>query len=227
MKVRQKIISLFVSILLLTGLLVHWQLVGASLVCNSQGITITGADANWCNSTTSPPGTLSNLLNMVMPRVAADYARSIASFTLNAVPNGLDTVLEQVTNRIGFDYARANRHTTLDFPIALVNDTAAPQLVGTVSQTAIGTTDIRIQWLTNEFATSHVSYGTTSGNYPNTVTDELFVKNHTAVITDLQTDVIYYFRVSSTDPSGNTFQSSEMSFTITPEIYVYLPIVTR
>ncbi|VAW35400.1 hypothetical protein MNBD_CHLOROFLEXI01-982, partial [hydrothermal vent metagenome] len=65
------------------------------------------------------------------------------------------------------------------------------------------------------------------GNYSETVSDALDVVQHQVTLTGLQEDVVYYYRVSSSDLSGNTFQSAERTFEVISEMFVYLPMITR
>ncbi len=222
MKIRQKIIplfALFVVAVVLLAVIIPQQLAARPL-CNSQGFTITGADANWCFSTTSLSATFSNLLDLVAPRVGFDYARANYLVGLTAVPPTMATALDQVAARVGFDYARSNRSETLQFPVDLVNDTTNPQLTGNITESTSGANSSKIIWTTNEFADSIVQYGATPGNYTQTVSDNLYVTTHQVTLTGLQEGVAYYYRVSSSDLSGNTFQSAERTFEFIPQTYL-------
>ena len=197
------------------------------LACNSAGFVITGADANWCESTTVVPGPLSSLLNQVLPRVAADYARAILRLPLTAVPTALNNNLALVADRVGLDYARANLRVPLAFPVNVVNDTAVPQLLGSVIVTPAGPTESQVNWTTNELSNSRVQFGTQPGSYTGDILDSLYVTNHSVRLSGLQEGVTYYYKLSSTDLSGNTFNSQEYTFTFTPETKVYLPVIIR
>ncbi|MEK7635363.1 MAG: fibronectin type III domain-containing protein [Patescibacteria group bacterium] len=90
-------------------------------------------------------------------------------------------------------------------------------IVSNVAAIDIGTSSSAIRWNTNKLADSKVYYGTTS---PVTIgaADTLFVSsgtlllNHKINLTDLIPDKTYYFKVVSTDSSGNAATSSELSF---------------
>ena len=81
--------------------------------------------------------------------------------------------------------------------------------------------------MTDEFADSKVMYGTSSGSYPETVSDPLFVKEHTIVLPDILLDTPYYYKVRCTDLSANTGTSAEQEFTLTLEKYIFLPLLQK
>lgn len=230
MKIRQTVIPLFallvMGIMALTAVLPQ-RLSAEPLACNSTGFIITGADANWCESTTAVPNPLSSLLNQVLSRVAADYARAILRLPLTAVPAPLNNNLALVADRVELDYARANLRVPLAFPVDVVNDTAVPQLLGSVTVTPAGPTESQIAWTTNEVANSRVQFGTQPGSYTGDVLDGLYVTNHAVRLSGLQEGITYYYKLSSADLSGNTFTSQEYMFTFTPETKTYLSLVIR
>lgn len=230
MNIKQKIIPLFTLFMVtavLLAVVIPQQLAAEPLACNSTGFVITDADANWCESTTDLSGVFNTLLDLVAPRVAFDYARANYMVELTAVSPAMNTALNQVADRIGFDYARSNQQMSLSFPVELVNDTAVPQLVGEVTATPLGGMESQIGWVTNELATSRVQFGTQPGNYTGDVLSTLYVKDHRMTLTGLQDGTTYYYKLSSTDLSGNTFNSQEYTFTFTEETNVYLPMIVR
>lgn len=101
-------------------------------------------------------------------------------------------------------------------------DTTAP----TISSKSVDTdvTEATITWVTNEEATSAVSYAMTSLNAtsttPTTKTNGTLVKNHSVELTNLTASTTYYFIVHSKDAAGNTATSTEMTFTTDEEIVV-------
>jgi beta-lactamase superfamily II metal-dependent hydrolase len=93
-----------------------------------------------------------------------------------------------------------------------VPDTTPP----VISNVAAGNITIDgavITWTTDEPADSVVEYGTEPGNYVDTLSDGALVTEHSIAITGLTHATTYYFRVLSTDESGNTAASDEYSFT--------------
>jgi hypothetical protein len=73
-----------------------------------------------------------------------------------------------------------------------------------------------IAWTTNESSNSEVRYGTSSStwsNYAWASTKDALVKTHALTLSNLSEGQKYYYRVASTDSSGNRNISSEYSFT--------------
>lgn len=99
-----------------------------------------------------------------------------------------------------------------------VLDTVAPVLSNiTASSTSNG---VRVQWNTNESASSKVWFGTTSPVLGATSTQSIiegaFVTSHDIALPALQASTTYYFMVSSSDASGNTSTSAEYNFNVLP-----------
>jgi beta-lactamase superfamily II metal-dependent hydrolase len=75
-----------------------------------------------------------------------------------------------------------------------------------------------IVWSTNESSNSVVKYGTVSGTYTTTVTDNSMVVNHRISLTGLTQFTTYYYVVESTDATYNTTTSEEHMFmSVNPE----------
>ena len=170
------------------------------------------------------PGSLQTLLDQVFDRIIVQYANSIRQDDLATVPSTLQTLLGQVSDRIIFQYANANRELQLVYPAALINDTTPPQ-ISDITASLTGSNSAAITWTTDEFADSEVIYGTQPGVYSQTVSDPLYTKQHRVTVTGLTSGPTYYYKVRSTDRSGNTTMSSEYSFST--QRYVYLPLVIK
>jgi len=155
--------------------------------------------------------------------IVFQYANTNRAIGLSAAPGALQTLLGQVSARIIFQYANTNRSQPLVFPAALIGDSTAPVLNGIASGPAAG--GVTISWTTDEFANSVVRYGTQPGVYPQTITDPLYAKSHGVTVVGLTPGTTYYYRVRSTDQSGNIAESSERSFTAT--ISLYLPLIKK
>ena len=169
------------------------------------------------------PSSLETLLDQVSARVVVQYANTIRQCGLVAMPSALQTLLEQVSDRVVIQYANTNRQESLAYPAALFNDTTAPQLSGITAKSE-GSGSVTISWTTDEFATSTVLYGTQPDVYSETVSDPLYTRQHGIALTDLTPEIMYYYKVRSTDRSGNTATSSEQIFT---RNFVYLPLILR
>ncbi len=98
-------------------------------------------------------------------------------------------------------------------------DTTAP-IISNVQVTSTADTIAVIEWTTDEPSDSLVQYGTSSstwGSYPSSKNDVGMVTSHSVTISGLTADTTYYFRVGSTDASGNgPDPSEEYSFTTDP-----------
>jgi hypothetical protein len=170
------------------------------------------------------PGSLQTLLDQVPARVVVQFANNGRRRSLVAVPGTLQTLLSQVSDRVIFQFANANLGSQLVYPAALSNDITPPLLTNIAARTTgIGITNIT--WTTDEFATSTVLYGIQPGVYSQTVNDPLYYKEHVVTLSNLTLGTTYYYKVRSTDRSGNTITSEEYSFTAL--IYIYLPIVVK
>jgi hypothetical protein len=77
-----------------------------------------------------------------------------------------------------------------------------------------------ITWETDEPGDSMVKYGTGPGNYTKNVCDASYVTYHSITIANLTSNTTYYYVVNSTDPSSNSAQSSEHSFTTFADIVI-------
>ena len=92
-----------------------------------------------------------------------------------------------------------------------VPDATAP-IISLVNST-ITSTSATITWTTDELSDSLVKYGTASGVYTLQADDAADVTAHSIVLTGLSPDTAYYYVVNSTDPSDNSAESTEYSFT--------------
>jgi len=84
-------------------------------------------------------------------------------------------------------------------------DTTAP----VISALTVGTgvKSATITWTTNEAATSVVSYGTAANALSSSASSPVLVTAHSVSLSNLAAGTTYYFRVSSTDASGNAVSS--------------------
>lgn len=84
-----------------------------------------------------------------------------------------------------------------------------------------------IQWNTDEGANTEVQYGTDAGTLGSTVIDNAVVTNHNITLTGLTAGTAYFFRVFSTDPSGNrSTLTTTNSFTTTATANTAQPNIT-
>lgn len=83
-----------------------------------------------------------------------------------------------------------------------VADTTGP-VISDISL-LVNDTSVAISWTTNEESSSEVDYDLTSSTFGFSSSTASLVTNHTVTISGLTTNNTYYFRLKSTDSSGNT-----------------------
>ncbi len=178
------------------------------------------ADSTAPHILTGAPSALQTLVIPLPQMVIVEYADSTAPCSLETIPSTLQSVIDNVPTHVIAEYSDSASRVGLAYPFALMNDSQSPE-ISEVSVTGNGS----ITWTTDEFATSAVLYGVQTGVYTETVSDPLYVKQHTVSLTGLTPGAVYYYQTRSTDRSGNTTTSSE--YTFTAPVWVYLPVVVR
>lgn len=186
-------------------------------------ITLTYGDTLRHLDLAAVPPELSALLNSVADRIRLTYGDRVRHLPLAVVPPALQTELDAIADRFVLQYPDDNRRFTLNYPLEVIGDSTPPAIVATPQGSFTGST-ARITWTTDEFTSYVLQYGTTSGNYPGQVSDPLFNRQHTAVITGLTGD-LYYYRIISTDLSGNISTSPE--YVLEAEQNIFLPVILR
>ena len=94
------------------------------------------------------------------------------------------------------------------------NDTTAP-VIANVTVTQITDNSARINWTTDEAASSIVDFGETT-SYGWTFTNSALVTVHSQMITGLLPERLYHYRVRSSDASGNQAISGGSAFMTVP-----------
>ena len=186
---------------------------------------IYGAD-NLKNLSVNTSSELNTLVSNIEPRFVMEFANANKFYTLTPIPSQLDTLLGQVAPRFVLQYANTSREITLGFPVDLVDDTTPPQGSNIEAEPA-GETSTTVSWTTDEYADSTVECGTQSGTYTMTFSDPLYARVHAVTLTGLTAGTTYYCQVTSTDLSGNPYQSQEFSFEQVEDVFIYLPLVLR
>jgi PKD repeat protein len=90
-----------------------------------------------------------------------------------------------------------------------------PAIISNVHEENVTETGADIVWTTNENADSTVHYGTTSGSYPNSLSDATMALSHRLTLTNLTANTTYYYVVESVDSGSNVSTSNEFSFVAT------------
>jgi hypothetical protein len=115
---------------------------------------------------------------------------------------------------------------TTDTPFSS-RDTRAPVISNVTASP--WQTGARIDWETDEGATSQVSYGVSPTLSITTSEAMTHVVSHSVVLTDLTPSTSYVYVVHSVDAAGNAAASPELSFTTTVPLdaKVYIPLIVR
>lgn len=163
----------------------------------------------WINWTWTNPPDLD--FSHVMVYLNSSFKENVSMNYYKATGIDSDTIYEIATRTVD---------TSGNINQTWVNDTAktlppdvTPPIISKVAATAITSSSANITWNTDEPADGLVKYGTTSGNYINSLSDPAYVTSHAIDLTGLAANTTYYYVVNSTDQSGNSNESSEYSFT--------------
>lgn len=168
------------------------------------------------------------ILEQTPVHVTMFYADKIRYVNLNAVSASLLTLFSSVPKHIVLYYADKMRNVDMqsNYPALVINDTTPPQ-ISAVKDNAINNDTVVITWVTDDFADSTIVYGMQSGVYTQSTNSPLFVKQHTITLTQIIADIDYYYKVRSTNQSGNMSESPEYLFVVQSQKYIYLPIVLK
>ena len=96
---------------------------------------------------------------------------------------------------------------------------------GTKEETRIGPDSVRINWVTDEYATGRVLVGPAPGSYMETVSDPQYYTSHAITLDGLAPGSTYYYRLSGADRSGNGYESEEHALAC--QSVLYLPMARK
>jgi len=85
----------------------------------------------------------------------------------------------------------------------LAQSDTTPPILTEVSASKIEETSVTITWATNEPATSQVEYGLSETYGKTSPLDNQMTTSHSVILTGLEPNTLYHFKVKSTDASGN------------------------
>jgi len=96
-----------------------------------------------------------------------------------------------------------------------------PPVISSIAVYNITSTSAKIEWETDESATSRVVYGTTdiyhTGSEIETPLDSSLLIHHSLSLSNLEANTLYHYRVESKDAAGNLTVSGSASFTTATE----------
>jgi hypothetical protein len=178
------------------------------------------ADATNTFSMTSS-ASLFPLIQNVENRFVIQYANASKVYELTPVPQTFLNYLQAMEDRFVLYYANASNTFTLGYPIDLIGDTTAPTITSVEESSSGGSMLVTVT--SSEYTLAELRYGTSSGNYPNNLVDDLYRYSHTFTLPKPESDQTIYYRVALTDRSSNVTTSPE--YTLVPLNAVYLPLV--
>jgi hypothetical protein len=187
---------------------------------------IEGADQTRYQSLT-PSFTLNGFFDALGSHFVVDNADSLRHAPL-VFPWGLQGALDGLPVHFTVDMADANRFHALAYPKTLIGDATPPQEAGAPTVFPAGGGSVKIRWQTNEFSRGVVEYGPQPGQYTRSVAEPLYVKEHEVTLTGLPAEGVTYYRLTLTDPAGNTRRGPERSFSAAPgSKIVFLPLTIQ
>jgi len=215
------------------GVLIFFLLLSAHLCMASAEINVSGADMTYNASlikadirTTSQPVSSifiyndngngnSSLETVQIPTLPMALSRIFSwnEASINARPLEPDSIPTNKADlkRIFIVHEFAGYQKDLAYPKDLSNDSAPPAITNIVVDNILSM-QARINWTTDEFATSLVKYGGFPDGYEASKRDTLFTKNHSISLDGLLPQTRYYFAVNSTDRSGNSAEANASEF---------------
>lgn len=168
------------------------------------------------------PAPLQAALNQVGPRFVLQYVNVRRNLDM-AAPEGMSALLQAVGERFVIQYANARRDLVMGYPRELLNDTTPPQ-IGSLD-VAAASQGVRLRWTSSEFTKSTVEYGLQPGVYRDMVSENYFEKVHDITLPAPPPGSALYFRIVSTDLSGNQSVSAEQL--AQAQSFIYLPLVRK
>ncbi len=177
-------------------------------------ITSTTARVLWRTAEASTEavryGTVSGSLGLTESGIAGDYNMTHV-ITLTGLSPGTTYYYKAVSTDSGNNEGTSAEQSFTTAPA----DTAAPVITHTATG-SLTSTSVRVIWDTNETATGAVLYGTNSLNLNLSARDTGYNMHHDVSIESLTPDTVYYFKVYSTDASGNQGNGTLLSFRTLP-----------
>ena len=165
-----------------------------------ENISLTGATVVWTtdekSNATVNYGTSSSSLATLVGDVS-DFSTTTHSIVLSGL-----TPSTTYYYQVRAQDSSGNATTTAVASFSTTPDTTAPT-ISTVTTTVVAATSAVITWNTDKDATTLVDYGT-STSYGSLYSNLGLTSDHSATLSNLATDTLYYYRVISVDAYSNT-----------------------
>ena len=212
----------------LTGIFIAAFLIGLLWGGRARGLVVSflieGADETRYETLTQS-GSLNSLLDVLAPHFVVDMADGLRHAPL-IFPTGLQANLDALPVHFVVDKADANRISALQYPLTRIGDDTPPQEEGTPEIVSAGAGSVKIRWETNEFSRGTIEFGPQPGQYTRTLSEPLYVEEHELTLTGLPAIGETYYRITNTDPTGNSARGPERSFALGAESkLIHLPLV--
>lgn len=134
-----------------------------------------------------------------------------ASKNTKALEKGSIPTEKKLLRRIFILHEFAGYQEDLAYPKALFNDVIPPE-ISDVEVYDISSRGARVNWTTDEYATSLVKYGNNPNAFESEKRARILAENHSILLDRLEPVTKYYFAVNSIDRSGNSAESQALEF---------------
>ncbi|MCX6779184.1 MAG: hypothetical protein NTU97_03055, partial [Candidatus Magasanikbacteria bacterium] len=149
--------------------------------------------------------------------LTTSYASTPVSSQIFTISHSLDLsgLSADVTYHFKVKSADAsfNEATSNDQTFIIPTGDITPPVIDNINVIHITGEGGTVTWLTNEVATSTVSYGLTTSYELGSVGSNILETSHVIPITGLQPETLYHFKVKSADASHNESSSADQTFT--------------
>ncbi|KAA3614052.1 MAG: T9SS C-terminal target domain-containing protein [Calditrichaeota bacterium] len=145
-----------------------------------------------------------------------DSSQSSAQMVVDHAINLTDLIGDQLYHfRVKGADSSGNETISGDFTFSTLAD-QIPPVISNIVVDAISPNSARINWQTDEPATSQVEYGTTSAYGDTSGLSSVLVTSHTVELLNLQANTEYHFMVHSQDGNNNSTSSTDQVFSTLP-----------
>jgi len=188
-------------------------------------ITNTSATINWSTDETASSKIEYGLDTNYNSNVIDSSLNSTHSYTLNGLTKNTTYHF-----RLNNTDPSGNMISSSDYTFTTIDTTDYTPPVMTFASstdiTNVSDTSAVISWVTDEVASSSLSFGIDTTYASSTLTNDYLNTSHTYNISGLNKGTTYHFQMKNTDASGNTAVSEDFTFTTTDSSDKTPPIIT-